>query len=144
MSIKSNIELLKPKQIKGLRVPFIDNGISAGFPSPAEDFIQNSLSLDEKLIKHKDATFYAWAKVDAIIDAGIENGDLFIIDRIIEPSDNKIAVCYIDGEFTVKRLDIKNNNIKLVPENKNYKEIEIKEGNELIIWGVVTYVIKKV
>jgi len=144
MSIKSNIELLKPKQIKGLRVPFIDNGISAGFPSPAEDFIQNSLSLDEKLIKHKDATFYARAKGDSMIDAGIENGDLLIIDRSIEPSDNKIAVCYIDGEFTVKRLDIKNNNIKLVPENKNYKEIEIKEGNELIIWGVVTYVIKKV
>ncbi len=75
--------------------------------------------------------------------AGLENGDLLIIDRSIEPSNNKIAVCFVDGEFTVKRIKIESKKVYLIPENKKYSPIEINEENELIIWGIVTYVIKK-
>jgi len=92
MLVKSNIELLKPKHILGLEIPYVDNGISAGFPSPAEDFMLSSLSLDEKLIKNKDATFYARAKGQSMIDAGIDNGDLLIIDRSVDQSENKINI----------------------------------------------------
>ena len=77
------------------------------------------------------------------VNAGLEDGDLIIIDRSIEPSNNKIAVCYIDGEFTVKRLRVKKGKIWLQPENSKYQPIEIKEDNELIIWGIVTNVVKK-
>ena len=77
-------------------------------------------------------------------NAGISDGDLLIIDRSVEPENNKIGICFLDGEFTVKRIIKRKGKIYLKPENKNYKEIEIKDDNELIIWGIVTYVIKKV
>ena len=75
--------------------------------------------------------------------AGLSDGDLIVIDRSLNPENNKIAVCYIDGEFTVKRIKVIKNKLYLKPENKDYKEIEIKEDNELLIWGIVTFVIKK-
>ena len=78
-----------------------------------------------------------------MIDAGLENGDLLVIDRSLNPENGKIAVCYIDGEFTVKRIKKEKEKVFLLPENKKYNPIEIKEENELIIWGIVTYVIKK-
>jgi len=138
-----NIKLFKPKQTRTPIITFIDTGISAGFPSPAQDFVHEKLSLDEKLVHNKEATFYARVKGDSMINAGLDNGDLLIIDRSIPPTHKRIAVCYIDNEFTVKRLSIKNNSISLIPENPNYPIIKITEENELIIWGIVTYVIKK-
>ena len=97
----------------------------------------------KELIKNKEATFFARVSGESMINAGLEDGDLIVIDRSLEPTNNKIAVCFIDGEFTVKRLQVKKNKIWLKPENKNYKAIEVKEDNELIIWGIVTNVIKK-
>jgi len=126
-----------------LEVILINAGISAGFPSPAGDFKQERISLDKELIKNKEATFFARVSGESMINAGLEDGDLIVIDRSLEPSNNKIAVCFIDGEFTVKRLQVKKNKIWLKPENTNYKAIEVKEDNELIIWGIVTNVIKK-
>tara|TARA_B100001094_G_scaffold204672_1_gene198576 strand:- start:97 stop:528 length:432 start_codon:yes stop_codon:yes gene_type:complete len=139
---KNRLNFFTPSN-DGLEAILINSGISAGFPSPAGDFKQERISLDKELIKNKEATFFARVSGESMINAGLEDGDLIVIDRSLEPTNNKIAVCFIDGEFTVKRLLVKKNKIWLNPENANYKAIEVKEDNELIIWGIVTNVIKK-
>lgn len=125
-----------------LELPLIPGGISAGFPSPALDFIDLSIDLNKHLIKHPSATFYGRAKGHSMRDEGIYDGDLLIIDKSIEPIDGKIAVCYIDGEFTVKKIRFINNECWLMPANPNYKPIKINEDNDFLIWGIVTHVIK--
>ena len=127
-----------------LSLPIVDSGISAGFPSPADDFLDTSIDLNKILITNKDATFYGRVKGDSMIDAGLSDGDLLIIDKSLEPKDGKIAVCFIDGEFTVKRIKITSKCIYLVPENKNYKPIKVTDDNDFLIWGIVTTVIKSV
>ena len=141
---KGKINFLKPEKINSLGQWLAEEGISAGFPSPADDFKEIRISLDKELVKNKDATFYARVSGDSMIEAGLDDGDLLIIDRSLYPQNGKIAVCLIDGEFTVKRIKKERKRLYLMPENKNYKPIEIKEGNELIIWGIVQYVIKKI
>lgn len=123
---------------------FFDTGISAGFPSPAEDFKEQRLSLDRELIKNKEATFFAKVSGQSMIGAGLEDNDLLVIDRSLEPINNKIAVCFLDGEFTVKRLRVEGENVWLQPENPDYPIIKITNENDFIIWGIVTNVIKKV
>ena len=142
MKKKNTLNFFTPSHGR-LEAILINAGISAGFPSPAGDFKQERISLDKELIKNKEATFFARVSGESMINAGLEDGDLIVIDRSLEPTNNKIAVCFIDGEFTVKRLQVKKNKIWLNPENTNYKAIEVKEDNELIIWGIVTNVIKK-
>lgn len=127
-----------------LELPLISPEISAGFPSPALDFIDLTIDLNKHLIKHPSATFYGRVKGESMKDAGIYDGDLLVIDKSLEPIDGKIAVCYIDGEFTLKRIKLTINGLWLMPENKNYKPIKIEEHNDLKIWGVVTHVIKSV
>jgi DNA polymerase V len=141
---KETLNFFIPKKEEGIGQWFIEEGISAGFPSPAEDFKENRISLDEELVKNKEATFFARVDGDSMIGAGIEDGDLLVIDRSLNPENGKIAVCLIDGDFTVKRIKKEKEKIYLIPENKKYKPIELKEENELIIWGIVEYVIKKV
>ncbi|MBP9794007.1 MAG: translesion error-prone DNA polymerase V autoproteolytic subunit [Flavobacterium sp.] len=133
-----------PDTESGLEVPFIEAGIKAGFPSPAADFDEVRISLDQIVVKNKSATFYAKASGNSMIGAGIADGDVLVIDRSLEPTDNKIAVCFIDGDFTVKRIKIEKNSVSLVPENEAFEVITITEENELIIWGIVTYVLKKI
>lgn len=132
----------KPSSIEG--AIFIDTGISAGFPIPAEDLEQNRVSLDEELVKNKNTTFFAKVKGQSMINAGLEDNDLLVIDRSLQPENNKIAVCYLDGEFTVKRLRVEKNEVWLQPENPDYPIINITEENDFLIWGIVTNVIKKV
>lgn len=127
-----------------LALPFVDDGISAGFPSPALDFIDLSIDLNKHLVKHPSATFYGRVKGESLINAGINNGDLLIIDRSLEPINGKIAVCYIDGEFTAKRIKIEKEGVWLIPENEDYQPIRVTEGNDFLIWGIVTHVIKDV
>ncbi len=127
-----------------LELPYVDDGISAGFPSPALDFIDISIDLNKHLIKNPSATFYGRVKGLSLKNAGIDNDDLLIIDRSIEPTNGKIAVCYIDGEFTAKRIKILKNEIWLIPENEDYEPIRVTEDNNFLIWGVVTHVIKDV
>ena len=108
---------------------------------------KNAAKLAEYLateLKNKEATFYARVSGDSMIGAGLDDGDLLVIDRSKNPENGKIAICLVDGEFTVKRIKKEKNRLYLMPENKKYKPIELKEENELIIWGVVEYVIKKV
>lgn len=140
--MKNKIQFFIPDLENQIELPYISSGIKAGFPSPAADFDESKISLDNVLVKNKEATFYAKASGNSMIGAGIEDGDILVIDRSIEPQNNKIAVCFIDGEFTVKRIKIENEEVYLMPENKNYKPIQISEENNLIIWGIVTYVIK--
>ena len=142
MKKKNTLNFFTPSHGK-LEAILINAGISAGFPSPAGDFKQERISLDKELIKNKEATFFARVSGESMINAGLEDGDLIVIDRSLEPTNNKIAVCFIDGEFTVKRLQVKKNKFWLNPENTNYKAIEVKETHALIIWGIVTNVIKK-
>lgn len=145
MSIKKNQKLsfYKPDYESELRIPFIPDGVSAGFPSPAADFMENNIDLNKELSENPLATFYIKVKGNSMIDAGIEDKDVLIVDRSIEPQDNKIAICFIDGEFTVKRIKLEKDCLYLMPENSNYTPIKVTEENQLIIWGIVTYVIKK-
>ena len=145
MSIKKNQKLsfYKPDYNSELRIPFIPDGVSAGFPSPAADFMENNIDLNKELSENPLATFYIKVKGNSMIDAGINDKDVLIVDRSIEPQDNKIAICFIDGEFTVKRIKLEKDCLYLMPENSNYTPIKVTEENQLIIWGIVTYVIKK-
>ena len=141
---KEKLIFLKPGEGNSMGQWLIDQGISAGFPSPADDFKEIRISLDKELVKNQESTFYARVSGDSMIEAGLDDGDLIVIDRSMNPINGKIAVCFIDGEFTIKRIKKEKEKLYLMPENKKYKLIEIKEENEFIIWGVVEYVIKKV
>jgi DNA polymerase V len=140
---KTKLAFFKPDFESEIKVSFIDQGIKAGFPSPAADFEETKVSLDSLLVKNKETTFYAKANGNSMIGAAINDGDILVIDRSLEPNDGKIAVCFIDGEFTVKRIKKEKNSISLVPENESYEPIIVTEENDLIIWGIVTHVIKK-
>lgn len=127
-----------------LELPYVDAGISAGFPSPALDFIDVSIDLNKHLIKHPSATFYGRVKGVSLKNAGIDDGDLLVIDKSLEPQNGKIAICFIDGEFTAKRIKIEKTEVWLIPENEDYKPILVTKDNTFLIWGIVTHVIKNV
>ena len=119
--------------------------VKAGFPSPAED-IREKLDLIRLLVKHKASTFFFRVDGVSMVDSGMDEGDILIVDRAIDPYNNCKAVCYIDGEYTVKRVEMGDNMVRLMPANElntAYKPIEVTPDNEFLIWGVVTYVIKK-
>lgn len=143
MKPNNKIQFFLPDLENPIELPYISSGIKAGFPSPAADFDESKISLDNVLVKNKEATFYAKASGNSMTGAGIDDGDILVIDRSLEPQNNKVAICFIDGEFTVKRIKLENEEVYLMPENPNYKPIKISLENDLIIWGIVTYVIKK-
>jgi len=143
MKKEQKLTFYHPDYESELRIPFIPDGVSAGFPSPAADFMENNIDLNKELSENPLATFYIRVKGNSMTDAGIEDKDVLIVDRSIEPQDNKIAVCFIDGEFTVKRIKLEKDCLYLMPENSSYTPIKVTEENQLIIWGIVTYVIKK-
>lgn len=119
-------------------------GIHAGFPSPATDYMTQAIDLNKELVKHPAATFYGRVVGDSMIDAGVEEGDILVIDRSLEAQDGDMAVCFVDGEFTLKHLKFHEGGLTLVPANDKYPCIEIGEGSDFMMWGVVTYVIKRV
>jgi DNA polymerase V len=127
-----------------LELPLINSGISAGFPSPALDFVDLKIDLNDHLIKHPTATFLGRVKGESLKNAGISDGDLLVIDKSLEAGDGKIAICHIDGEFTAKRIKVADKKVFLMPENEAYKPIEVKECNDFTVWGIVTHVIKDV
>ena len=123
-------------------MPLSSNGISAGFPSPADDHLEDIIDLNQQLIKNKEATFFGRADGDSMIGAGIGNGDLLVIDKSLRPKNENIAVCFLDGEFTVKRIKIEKDIIWLVAENEKYQPIKVTSENDFVIWGIVTHCIK--
>ena len=119
--------------------------VKAGFPSPAEG-IREKLDLIKLLVRHKASTFFFRVNGVSMVDAALDEGDIIIVDRAIDPYNNCKAVCYIDGEYTVKRIEMSNTKLRLMPANElntSYKPIEVTSENNFMIWGVVTYVIKK-
>jgi len=129
---------------KGYKLPCYTCSVSAGFPSPADDYTDKSLDLNEHLIKNPTATFFVRVSGDSMIEAGIHDGDTLIVDRSITPSNHKIVVAAVDGQLTVKRLLKKLNKVYLMPENKAYSPIEITADNNITVWGVVTTVLHSV
>lgn len=137
------LEIYTPDFSTSASLPFIDGGLRAGFPSPADDFLEVRIDFNEDIIKNKDATFYAKVKGNSMKNAGIFDGDLLVIDRSLEPLNNKIAVCFIDGEFTVKRIKKEKNTVWLIPENEEFDPIKVTEDNEFIVWGIAIASIKR-
>jgi len=115
--------------------------VEAGFPSPAEDYIEGRLDLNKHLIKHPAATFFVRATGESMINAGIFPGDILIVDRSLEPADKKVVIAVVNGELTVKRFRKIDGRIMLMPENKDYREIELTDGMDCEIWGIVVYVV---
>ena len=137
------LDFYTPDFTTQLELPLAAGAISAGFPSPAEEYIELAIDLNKELIKHPAATFYARVKGSSMIDAGIADGDLLIIDKALEPKDGDIAVCFIDGEFTLKRLALKEDGIYLMPANAEFKPIRITEENDFLVWGMLAYIVHK-
>lgn len=123
------------------RLPLFVTSISAGFPSPADDYIDKSLDLNEYLVRHPAATFFVRVSGDSMINAGIHAGDILIVDRAEEAVNSKIIIAVVNGELTVKRLRIEKEAVYLIPENDAYSPIQITSGMEFEVWGVVTHVI---
>lgn len=136
-------QLFRADTSTSLPLIFADGGIMAGFPSPAQDYISASLDLNTELIRHPASTFYAKVVGDSMCDEGINEDDILIIDRSIEPEHGDLAVCCLDGEFTLKRLCInRGDRIYLMPSNKRYRPIEVTNANDFTVWGVVIFTIK--
>ncbi|MEP7103863.1 MAG: translesion error-prone DNA polymerase V autoproteolytic subunit [Candidatus Dojkabacteria bacterium] len=138
MQIKSIHPVKKSKETL---LPFYLESIKAGFPSPADDFIDKKLDLNEYLVKHPVATFFVRVSGDSMINAGIHTGDILVVDKALDAKDKNIVVAVINGELTVKRLRMKDGKVALMPENSNYKPIIITSEDNFSIWGVVTNVI---
>lgn len=137
----SDIVSLPTKTPKSCPLPLFMGKVSAGFPSPADDYIEKTLDLNELLIQKPAATFFARAQGNSMIGAGIFPDDILVVDRSIDPVSGKVVICAIGGELTVKRLIMENGQWKLHSENADYPDIMIDEEIDMVIWGVVTNVI---
>ena len=124
--------------------PMFTEQVAAGFPSPADDYLEGNLDLNKYLIQHPVATYFVRVTGDSMIGAGIHSGDILIVDRSLEPTSRRVVIAIVNGELTVKRLIRKKDRVILMPENDRYKPIEIKDETELEVWGVVTSVIHAV
>ncbi|MBX3710044.1 MAG: translesion error-prone DNA polymerase V autoproteolytic subunit [Gammaproteobacteria bacterium] len=136
--------VLKFVKNKGYQLPLFSSKVAAGHPSSVDDHIETYVNLQDHLIKNISMTFLVRVSGQSMIDAGIFENDLLVVDRSIVPSHGKIVIAAIDSQFTVKRLHQQNNQLFLMPENKKFKPITITPENEMIIFGVVTHVIHAV
>lgn len=133
--------VLKYIHNKSFKIPLYGSKIAAGLPSPTDDHMEDHLDLNEYLIKNPASTFLVRATGNSMVNAGIHENDILVIDRSIPPTHGKIIVAAIDGQLTVKKLHVKKNELFLIPENPSYSPIRINEDNEICVWGVVTNVI---
>jgi DNA polymerase V len=117
--------------------------VNAGFPSPATDYLENELNFKELFIRNESATIFVRVAGNSMINAGIFNDDILVVDKSLEPADNSVLICYIDNEFTVKKVKKIKGALYLLPENPEFEPIKIKEGSDFRIWGVVTFSIHK-
>jgi DNA polymerase V len=143
ISESEELEFYSAETTTELKIPLFESGVSAGFPSPADDYLDLPIDLNEFLIKHPAATFYVRVKGNSMEGAGIRNGDLLIVDRAEEPRNKSIVLGIIDGDFTVKRIKKKGSDLYLMPDNPEFKPIKINDNMNFQVWGVVTYVVHK-
>lgn len=139
----SKVDAVKTFLDKGLsyQLPLYMSTVRAGFPSPADDYVECQLDLNEHLIHHPAATFFVKASGDSMVNAGIQSGDMLVVDRSLEAVHGKIVIAAINGELTVKRLSKQQGVVQLLAENPDYPAIDITDEQEVVIWGVVTHVI---
>jgi DNA polymerase V len=138
--LNNAIEFYSVGTAKDLPLQFVGN-ISAGFPSPAEEYLEQVLDFNKDFIKNKASTFYGRVKGNSMIEAGIRNNDILVIDKSLQPVNGDIAICYLNGAFTVKKLKVENNCVWLMPYNKEFAPIKVTPENEFIVWGIVIHVI---
>lgn len=139
--IKISAVAASDEKTSGLQ--FFETRVQAGFPSPAQGEYADTIDLNRALIINPAATFCARVIGDSMVDAGINEGDLLIIDRTLTPHDGSIAVCFIDGDFTVKRLSIREEGLFLTPANASFPELRVSEDSNFEVWGVVSHIIKR-
>ena len=144
MSPDKSLKIYAPDSHTSSDIPLAESSVHAGFPSPADDFLEGSLDLNSLVIKHPEATFFARVEGDSMQDEGIAEGDILVVDKAIEPFDGCLAVAYVEGEFTLKRVRMEPDRILLVPANPKYPVIEIVAGQDFAVWGVVRWIIKQV
>lgn len=137
------LDICRFEQRAELGLPLYLSTVQAGFPSPAEDYIDKKLDLNEQLVRHPAATFFVRVDGDSMRDAGVASGDILVVDRAVEPRDGHIVIAALDGELTVKRLRRKNGQVLLVPENPDYAPVAVGPEASFEVWGVVTYIIHK-
>lgn len=141
-----NIKLsfIRPDADSDLEIPLAADRVSAGFPSPAEGMMEPSLDLNRSLVRNPASTFYVRVSGDSMRDDCIFDGDLLVVDKAVEPYDGCVAVCFLDGDFTLKRVRMGEGKVTLMPSNKHYKPIEVSPDDDFSVWGVVTFAIKKI
>ncbi len=127
------------RSLRNLYIPLLSSSVSAGFPSPADDYVEDNIDLNEYLIKNPFSTFFLRVKGDSMVDSGIQNDDLIVVDKSLTPKLGSIVIAMIDGEFTVKRLARKNDELYLKSENHDYPDLSFKNHYDIQIWGVVIY-----
>lgn len=143
MSKYDQLKIYSSEVTSQVEIPLSQSGVSAGFPSPADDPMEGKLDLNRELIRNPASTFFARVSGVSMIDDGVSDGDLLLIDKSVEPYDGCLAVCFIDGEFTLKRFKDMGDHALLTPANKDYKPIKVTADNDFMVWGVVRYLIKK-
>lgn len=141
--MKKLIEIHKIDISTSLPLQYADEGIRAGFPSPAQDYMEQAIDLNKELIRHPASTFYGRVVGNSMSGEGIEEGDILVIDKSLELMDGDLVVCFINGEFTVKRVKLEKDFAWLVPSNPDYQPIMVTKDDEFTIWGIVTYTVKK-
>lgn len=137
------VEIHKIDISSTLPLQFADEGIRAGFPSPAQDYMEQAIDLNKEIVKHPASTFYGRVVGNSMSGEGIDEGDILVIDKSLELIDGDLAVCFINGEFTVKRVKLEKDFAWLVPSNPDYQPIKVTKDDEFTIWGIVTYTVKK-
>jgi DNA polymerase V len=138
-----SVDIFTPDLSTHMPLPYADQGIQAGFPSPAQDYISESIDLNREIVTHPASTFYGRVSGESMIGDGIDPGDIIVIDRSIEPDDGDLAVCCLDGDFTLKRIRLEKDRIWLIPSNEKFDPILVTPDSQFEVWGVVTHTIKR-
>lgn len=139
---KLTIEVFGADVSSGLALPFADQGIQAGFPNPAQDYLDLCLDLNKELVTNPPATFYGRVRGDSLVEADVREGDILIIDKSLTPVQDDLVVAFVDGDFTLKFIHIDHDIVWLMPANEQYRPIRVTAENDFLVWGVVTYTIR--
>ena len=140
----SDIQLFQADTASALSLPYADEGVRAGFPSPAQDFMAESIDLNRDLIRHTESTFYARVAGNSLEDAVVQEGDILVVDKSLDVRDGDMAVCCVEGEFTLKFIEMHPDHWLLRPANPEYQPLRIDPDDDFAVWGVVTYIIHAV